>query len=178
MDSSTLPIEESTILRTLDSSNFRYSDIPDFIILLDHFTKLNIDYSLHSFIKEFLEYTNSVKYMEYYDLSICDKNMRGLIESIYYLTDISDFIFNIEVSFYDFELDLENKINKKENQEFKNWCDNFDKILKKNSKKEKAIQKIIRPFQKGFLERLFNPNEKIGKQFATKKMNALPWAIL
>ena len=166
---------ESSILHTADSTNFRYSNIPNFIILLDHFTKLNIDCSLHSFIKEFIDYANSVKYMEYYELSICNKDMRGLIESIYYSTNIHAYLYHIELSMY--ELDLENIISREEKKEFKNWCDNFDKIIKKNSKREKAIQKIIVPFQKKFLERLFNPNEEIGKQFAIKKMNEIPWVI-
>ena len=166
---------EFTTLCASKPSNFRYSNIPNLIILLDHFTKLNIDCSLHSFIKEFLDYANSVKYMEYYELGICSKDMRGLIKSIYYSTNLHAYLFHIEVSMYNFGLDSE--ITKEENKEFKNWCDNFDNLIKKNSKKEKAIQKIIVPFQKKFLERLFNPNEKIGKQYAIKKMNEIPWDL-
>jgi len=45
---------DSATISSLESSNFRYSNIPNFIILLNHFTKLNLDCSLYSFIKEFV----------------------------------------------------------------------------------------------------------------------------
>ena len=160
------------------NNRFKYSDMPDLIIIVNEYIKTTPEYSLYTYIK---------KLVEGYDHPIMgddgfgnDKEILDLIKKIdnsgFDMWFLDRFMFNLQLCYYNVLIEG-NEINYTPRPSFKEWCDKFDNIIKINSKREKSIQNVIVPYQKRFLERVWNPHTKIGENYGKKKMNELPWCI-
>ena len=156
--------------------DFKYSDMPDFIIIVNEYVKTNPSYSLYSYVMKLLDGYDHPSQENIYP----DSEILELIKKIdscgFDMWFLDRFMFNLQLCYYNVEIDGE-EINYTDNSSFKEWCDRFDNILKKNSKKEISIRNVIIPFQKSFLERIWNPTTKIGKSYSERKMNELPWSV-
>ena len=167
------------------TSEFKYSDIADFNIVVNEYIKTIPDYSLYTYIKKLVEGYDEPPSMGM-ALAIdggfdCDKEILDLITKIdNYAFDVwflDRFMFNLQLSYYNVNM-IGLEINFTQNTGFKEWCDRFDTIFTRNSKKEKSIRNVIVPFQKTFLERLWNPHTKIGRFYGEMKRDELEWNVI
>lgn len=155
---------------------FKYGDMPDLIIIVNEYIKSRPKYSLYTYVKKLVEgYDNPIIGEHGFEDG---KEILELIKIIdnsgFDMWFLDRFMFNLQLCYYNIEMGSE-EINYTPQDSFKVWCDRFDYILKKNSKKEKSIKNVIIPFQKSFLERVWNPHTEIGRFYCEKKMNELPW---
>lgn len=161
------------------TTTFKYSYIPNFNILIDEYIKTRLGYNLYTYIKKFIEYCNTIEQKWVFNKEHCGEAIYNLVSIIINsnrtdLWFLDKYIASLEMCLYDFELD-NGTLNYTPNPCFMEWCDRFDTILTRNSKKEKSIRNVIVPFQKSFLERVWNPHTKIGRCYGEMKRDELEW---
>lgn len=157
---------------------FSFSSFPEIKVVINYFIEnyekfqnSYSDISLYKFITYILKNNNDEFIYNQDDI----KFLRYLDSITFYEYYPEEYINKLSVFYYNFVYNESDRTKSLENKSFREWCEKWQSIYGKNTRKQKSIRNVIMPFQKEFLERLWNPHSEIGKSFAVKHINKLDW---